>query len=894
VFSSLKRLSARNRIWSIVAIFIGTVVLGGIFNGMMLRDALWHEKELETRQQVESGFSILAHFYSLQERGQLSETAAQAAAIAAIKVMRYGDREYFWLNDLGTPFPTMIMHPTMPELDGQVVDAQKFNSAISLRVGNDGPFLATHGNLFAAFVQVAGRGGQGYVTYYWSKPKAGGGATAESYRKLSYVKKFAPWGWLIGSGLYVDDVERAMWAQLARSALLLLVGGGVLLMFASALARSITEPLRQTITAMRLIGKGELTLRLPVGGGGEIAELARGFNDMLGNLQAHEAELDRYRANLEDEVLRRTAELKDSNARLEKELVERKQAEHAMRESQARIAVLLDASGEAILLLGPEGKILAINGNAAARLDTRPEAMTGKDFFSFMAPALADTRRAALRQVVATGEPMHMQDKRGAIFFSNSLYPIKDEDGVIESIAVYARDVSEQHRAKEVDDLFQRLTSALLKWRLNVDSIADMFCDGILAPFDLAGAWIGRADKDGSLLALARAGAAEPPAARWDGACAPVAALIRTGKAQALAVHGAGDGGALLLPLVLRGETWGVLALYGREVRQFDAGSPVAQLAASALRLGAALEAALQQEWLTLLDTALAAVDNAVFITDANARILWLNRSFEKLSGYPGAEILGQLPSMLRSGVQSADFYDRFWDTIKAGATWHGEIVNARRDGSHYTVSQTITPLLKANGQISHYVAILEDISERKASEERVRHAAHFDQLTDLPNRGLFFDRLGQALALARREGKSGALLFLDLDHFKQVNDQLGHAAGDSLLLEVATRLRGQVRESDTVARLGGDEFTVILPGLGDRADASRVADLILAAIAQPCTIAGAAVKIEISIGIALFPEHGDTVEEIVSAADAAMYRAKQAGRHRAVFAAARAGAAAG
>lgn len=286
-----------------------------------------------------------------------------------------------------------------------------------------------------------------------------------------------------------------------------------------------------------------------------------------------------------------------------------------------------------------------------------------------------------------------------------------------------------------------------------------------------------------------------------------------------------------------------------------------------------------------MLDTALAGVDNAVFITDANASILWANRAFTQLTAYSTEETLGKTPKLFSSGVQDADFYQHFWQTIKSGATWRGDIVNARRDGTRYMVNQTVTPLLNANGQVSHFVAILEDITQRKAVEERIQHAAQFDLLTDLPNRALFFDRLGQALALGRRDGMPGALMFLDLDHFKEVNDQLGHAVGDSLLVAVATRLREQVRESDTVARLGGDEFTVILPSLRDANDAVRVADNILTAIGKPFQIAGTHASVGVSIGIALFPQHGHTAEDILNAADNAMYQAKNAGRNCYAFA---------
>ncbi|MBC7858571.1 MAG: diguanylate cyclase [Burkholderiaceae bacterium] len=328
-----------------------------------------------------------------------------------------------------------------------------------------------------------------------------------------------------------------------------------------------------------------------------------------------------------------------------------------------------------------------------------------------------------------------------------------------------------------------------------------------------------------------------------------------------------------------------MLAMYGREAGQFDAPETLSRLDAVGARLGVALEAASQQEWLTLLDTALAGVGNAVFITDPNGVILWANRALEMLSGYANADVLGKTPHLFHSGAQNLDFYQRFWNAIKNGITWRGEIVNRRRDGRRYTASQTVTPLLGSNGQVSHYVAILEDISERKASEERMHHTANYDALTDLPNRACFFDRLGQALALARREGQSGALLFLDLDRFKQVNDQLGHAAGDALLVGVAQRLREQVRESDTVARLAGDEFTVILPRLATLEAAAGIADKILDAIAAPFAIAGAELTIGISIGIALFPQHGETVEEVLNAADHAMYRAKKAGRNGYAFA---------
>ncbi|MBS1191919.1 MAG: hypothetical protein H6R10_3711 [Rhodocyclaceae bacterium] len=586
-----------------------------------------------------------------------------------------------------------------------------------------------------------------------------------------------------------------------------------------------------------------------------------------------------------------------------RDISERKLAEHAMRENKARMRALLDASSESVLLLEPEGGILAVNALGAQRFGQTPEEMVGKNFFDFQPPELADGRRAAIRHVATTGEPMRVQDRRGDVFFDSSLYPVKDESGNVEGIAIYAKDVSEQRRDKQVEEIFRHLDTMLLKWRMDVAAIAQTFCESSLAALDLAAAWIGQAEKDGSVRMVA---SAAPPGdhfldhltelgLRWDGGptcCLPMGEAIRSGQRQITSTHSpacrscraaqpTAAEAILLLPLSLSGETWGILALYGRRPGQFDDTSFQLRLAAIANRLGVSLESAQQQEWVTLLYSALAGVSNAVLITDAQAKIIWTNRAFEGLSGYTATELLGKTPGVLRSGVHDADFYQRFWETLKAGKTWQGEIVNLRRDGSRYTANQTVTPLPNPSGEISHYVAIVEDVSERKAMEAKIQHSANFDLLTDLPNRGLFFDRLGQALARARRERRSGALLFLDLDRFKQVNDQLGHAAGDKLLIAVAERLRHEVRESDTVARLAGDEFTIILNRLADPQGAILVAEKILAAIIRPLDIGGQEVRVGVSIGIAFFPEHGDDIETILNAADHAMYRAKESGRNR-------------
>ncbi|HCZ16061.1 MAG TPA: diguanylate cyclase, partial [Candidatus Accumulibacter sp.] len=235
----------------------------------------------------------------------------------------------------------------------------------------------------------------------------------------------------------------------------------------------------------------------------------------------------------------------------------------------------------------------------------------------------------------------------------------------------------------------------------------------------------------------------------------------------------------------------------------------------------------------------------------------------------------------LNSGKQDPQFYRRMWDTILAGRVWTGELINRRKNGSLYAEALTISPVTDGNGRIQHFVAIKQDISERKANEERVQHLAHHDQLTDLPNRSLLSDRLFQALAQARRDRGTVALMFLDLDSFKPVNDTLGHDIGDLLLKEVALRLQNCVpRESDTVARLGGDEFVILLAQIEKAADAVVVAGKLLAALERPFLIGPHRISISGSIGIAVYPQHGDEVNQLLKNADIAMYHAKKAGRN--------------
>jgi len=274
-----------------------------------------------------------------------------------------------------------------------------------------------------------------------------------------------------------------------------------------------------------------------------------------------------------------------------------------------------------------------------------------------------------------------------------------------------------------------------------------------------------------------------------------------------------------------------------------------------------------------------------MIVTDETSVILRVNRAFTEITGYTAQEVIGQTPRLFKSGRHDAGFYAGMWDSILHNGGWQGEIWDRRKDGGVCADWLTITAVRNAEGAVTHYVGAMTDITHRKAAEDEIKSLAFYDVLTRLPNRRLLLDRLQLAQASSARSERQGALLFIDLDNFKVLNDTLGHDHGDLLLQQVAQRLAHCIREGDTVARLGGDEFVVMLEDLSEQpqeaaTQAELVGEKIIAAFNRPYDLAGHEYHITPSTGITLFAGHRETVDELLKRADLAMYQAKAAGRN--------------
>ncbi|MEH6348120.1 MAG: EAL domain-containing protein [Bermanella sp.] len=327
-------------------------------------------------------------------------------------------------------------------------------------------------------------------------------------------------------------------------------------------------------------------------------------------------------------------------------------------------------------------------------------------------------------------------------------------------------------------------------------------------------------------------------------------------------------GGGIIISLLFFGVSWS----FGAR-RQATAGS--ARLAQDLSR---------SQEEVKLAATVFKNSSEGLMITDTKGEILVVNQAFTKITGYAQEEVLHKTPKILKSERHGDAFYENMWNSLVKDGNWQGEIWNRRKDGSLVVEWLTINAYGNNPQTITHYVGIFRDITQEKQAQDHIQHLAYHDPLTDLPNRSLLKDRIGHTILEARREGFSLALMFIDLDRFKIINDSLGHLIGDKLLQSVALRIKSSLRDSDTVARFGGDEFVVLLSGIRNLDRTNQVSTRIMELMSETFHIDGHVFHTSASIGISLFPQDGDDTETLMKHADIAMYHAKEEGRNNTQF----------
>ena len=276
--------------------------------------------------------------------------------------------------------------------------------------------------------------------------------------------------------------------------------------------------------------------------------------------------------------------------------------------------------------------------------------------------------------------------------------------------------------------------------------------------------------------------------------------------------------------------------------------------------------------------------EEGVMITDAQANILSVNQAFINVTQYSREEVIGKKPNILHSGNHDKGFYERMWNVIVNEQRWQGEVWNRRKDNELYPEWLSITAVFDDNQKVSHYIGIFSDVSTESEGNERLYHLAHYDSLCDLPNRMLFYDRLRQAISRSKRSNQRIAVMFMDLDGFKQVNDEYGHSIGDELLQQVSKRIVSMLRETDTIARIGGDEFTLIINDIDNIDSINAIAEKVLSTVKESYTLHEYAFDISASIGISLLPDNSDDMNTLVKQADIAMYKAKKEGKNQFKF----------
>ena len=546
------------------------------------------------------------------------------------------------------------------------------------------------------------------------------------------------------------------------------------------------------------------------------------------------------------------------------DITERKQMELRIAESELHLRTIIETEPECVKLLAKDGTVLQMNAAGLRMLgaDT-PEQIIGQKAQGMVAPQYRQAFVELMRRVFE-GESGRLEFELIGLqgvhsWLETYEVPLRDAQGKITAMLGITRDITERKRIE------QELRDSERKSRMLMDSAADV----VFVADPVRECWVYINNRFESLLGYSRA---ELLGSNIFDLVTPEFRDIYRERFQSIAQAGGvaarelqlnrKDGSRILLEMSAVTLPDGNVHGSCRDIterKKIEEGQRIAAVT---------------------FDT-----QEAIMITDPEAKILRVNQAFQEITGYDAAEVIGCNPRIFQSGRHNAAFYQAMWSALLNTGKWSGEIWDKRKDGSIYPKLTTITAVYNDRHKVTNYVAVFRDITLNKKSELEIHQLAFYDSLTQLPNRRLLLDRLRQAMTGGTRDGRHGALLFLDLDHFKTTNDTRGHAIGDQLLIEVARRLRTGVREGDSVARLGGDEFVVVLEDLSSEpeeaaAQTELVAEKIRRELDKPYVLNGLECHSTVSIGISLFHGHQESADDLLQHTDVAMYQAKMAGRN--------------
>ena len=586
----------------------------------------------------------------------------------------------------------------------------------------------------------------------------------------------------------------------------------------------------------------------------------------------------------------------------------------ALQEREAELSAFAGSLPDLAFLMDKEGRYLQVFGNNATLIGRPKEQLIGKPLTEFFSPDAAQVFMGVIRRALETRQTQSLsypvRVMGGPRHFDSRCSPVGDSDRVVWTIwDVTARRRAEQRliHMTRLYDFLSHVSQAIV-WSKTPDDLLQRVCQTAIHHGRFKKAWVCMSDLSGQRfecrahagvatldmgelsfeLPERRSEASQMELAQLDGVsfhCADLSQLPATATWVGRAVQ---DGlmGCAVLPLMVNDRPVGFLVLLDRQLNTQDQDEKAllddvaTDLSFALANLQKDAERALAEDRIRLHAAALHSSRDGMIVLDRTHTFVSINPAFSDITGYLEEDAVGQKPDFLFPDNPS-DLINEMRRDIRRTGSWQGEAWCQRKSGELFSTKLSVSAVRNNKGQPTHFVAVLTDITQLKQTEARLARMAHYDPLTELPNRAMIHQRLDHAVNLARRHQTLVGVVFVDLDNFKTVNDSLGHAAGDTLLKLVAERLRQRVRQEDTLGRLGGDEFILVLEHLRHPQQAAHVAQAVIDTLAAPFHLAdGQDVYVRASIGISLFPNDGEEASELIRDADAAMYQAKRQGRN--------------